>query len=170
MAADILFKTDEWVFSYRVAGLIVQDGKVLLQKPVNDDGYSVPGGHLNFGETAAQALAREFLEEIGASVQVGRLLAAGEVYFPWGERPCHQIGLYFEAALLEEGQIPLEGAFRAVDELGGERIDLIFAWIPLAELDAITVYPPQIKDALRAPGDGAAHFVYKATGMQFTSA
>lgn len=29
---DILFKTDDWVFSYRVAGICVQDGNVLLQK------------------------------------------------------------------------------------------------------------------------------------------
>ena len=54
MAEDILFSTAGYVFSYRVAGLIVQNGMVLLQKPVNDDGYSVPGGHLQFGESAAE--------------------------------------------------------------------------------------------------------------------
>ena len=29
---DILWKRDDWVFSYRVAGICVQNGKVLLQK------------------------------------------------------------------------------------------------------------------------------------------
>ena len=29
--ADILFKTEDWVFSYRVAGICVQGGKVLLK-------------------------------------------------------------------------------------------------------------------------------------------
>ena len=29
---DILFKTEDWVFSYRVAGICVHNGKVLLQK------------------------------------------------------------------------------------------------------------------------------------------
>ena len=29
---DILFKTEDRVFSYRVAGICVQDGKVLLKK------------------------------------------------------------------------------------------------------------------------------------------
>ena len=30
---DILFKTEDYVFSYRVAGICIQNGKVLLQKP-----------------------------------------------------------------------------------------------------------------------------------------
>ena len=28
---DILFKTEDWVFSYRVAGICVHEGRVLLQ-------------------------------------------------------------------------------------------------------------------------------------------
>ena len=35
---DILFCTDSYVFSYRVAGVCIQNGKVLLQKPADDDG------------------------------------------------------------------------------------------------------------------------------------
>jgi ADP-ribose pyrophosphatase YjhB (NUDIX family) len=161
--ADILFKAEGFVFSYRVAGLVVRDGKVLLQKPLNDNGYAVPGGHLGLGETAAEALAREFLEETGLKVRVGRLMAAGEVFFPWGEKPCHQIGLYFEAQITGGRQVPPEGSFRGVDELGGERIDLDFVWVPLAELDSIKLYPPQIRDVLRSPSEGAAHFVYRET-------
>lgn len=57
---DILFKTDEYVFSYRVAGICIQNGKVLLQKPSNDTAYAFPGGHVAFGETNAQTLVREF--------------------------------------------------------------------------------------------------------------
>lgn len=34
--SDILFKTDDYVFSYRVAGICIQNGRVLLQKPTND--------------------------------------------------------------------------------------------------------------------------------------
>lgn len=48
--ADILFKTDDYVISYRVAEIFIRDGKVLLQKPTNDTGYAFPGGHLEFGE------------------------------------------------------------------------------------------------------------------------
>ena len=45
---DILFRTDEYVFSYRVAGICIQNGKVLLQKPDNDTAFAFPGGHVTF--------------------------------------------------------------------------------------------------------------------------
>ena len=59
---DILFRTEEYVFSYRVAGICIQNGKVLLQKPTNDTAFAFPGGHVTFGETNAQTLVREFQE------------------------------------------------------------------------------------------------------------
>ena len=37
--ADILFKTDDYVFSYRVGGLLIHNGKVLMQKLVGEDSY-----------------------------------------------------------------------------------------------------------------------------------
>ena len=48
MGDDILFKTERFVFSYRVAGVLVQNGCVLLQKPPDDDGYALPGGHVGY--------------------------------------------------------------------------------------------------------------------------
>ena len=90
---DILFRTDSYVFSYRVAGVCIQNGKVLLQKPADDDGFAFPGGHAAFGETNAETLTREFKEEIGAAIAVGGLKWVGEVFFDWGGKPCHQICL-----------------------------------------------------------------------------
>ena len=81
---DILFKTEDYVFSYRVAGICIQNGKVLLQKPTNDTAYAFPGGHVEFGETNEQTLIREFQEEIGVDISVGDLKWVGEVFFPWG--------------------------------------------------------------------------------------
>ena len=36
--SDILFNRDDYVFSYRVARILVRDNKILLQKPTNDTG------------------------------------------------------------------------------------------------------------------------------------
>ena len=36
MSRDILFKTDDFIFSYRVGGLLIRNDKILLQKPRND--------------------------------------------------------------------------------------------------------------------------------------
>ena len=71
--ADILFRKDDWIFSYRVAGIAVCDGKVLLQKPTNENSFAFPGGHVSFGETNEETLLREFKEETGAEISVGEL-------------------------------------------------------------------------------------------------
>ena len=100
---DILFKTDDWVFSYRVAGICVQNGKVLLQTTTGEDrSFAFPGGHVEFGETNEETLAREFKEEIGAEVRVGDLKWVAEVFFPWGSKPCHQICLYYMVDILNQ--------------------------------------------------------------------
>lgn len=47
---DILFKNDDFVFSYRVGGILKHNGKILLQRPKNDD-YAIIGGHVAAMET-----------------------------------------------------------------------------------------------------------------------
>lgn len=111
---DILFKTDEYVFSYRVAGICVANGKVLLQKPTNDTAFAFPGGHVEFGETNEATLIREFQEEIDAEISVGDLKWVGELCFPWGNKSCHQLCLYYLVEI-QSKNIPLEGVLRARD-------------------------------------------------------
>ena len=47
MSRDILFKTEEFVFSYRVGGLLTHNNKILLQKPKNDHYASGLGNSLS---------------------------------------------------------------------------------------------------------------------------
>ena len=57
---DILFKNDDFVFSYRVGGILKHNGKILLQRPKNDD-YAIIGGHVAAMETSiGNSLKREF--------------------------------------------------------------------------------------------------------------
>jgi hypothetical protein len=37
--SDIIFKTENYVFSYRVAGILIHNGKILLQKSTNGTGF-----------------------------------------------------------------------------------------------------------------------------------
>jgi ADP-ribose pyrophosphatase YjhB (NUDIX family) len=157
MSKDIIFKTNEFIFSYRVAGILIRDKKILLQKPKNDDGYSIPGGHVSFGETTAETLIREFKEEINADIKIENLIMVG----PWGNRPCQQISMYYAVSLYNEQQIPLDGTFQAKDDFGNERIDLDFAWISLSEMHNIKVYPTNIKNDLISLPKQIKYFVYK---------
>ena len=78
---DILFKNDDFVFSYRVGGILKHNGKILLQRPKNDD-YAIIGGHVAAMETSMETLKREFEEELHTKIEVDNLLAIGEIYFP----------------------------------------------------------------------------------------
>ena len=159
--ADILFKTYEYVFSYRVGGILIRDGKILLQKPAADNGYALIGGHVSFGETTDETLVREFREEIRADVKIERLLAVCENFFRWGKRPCQQINMFYLISLVDETQIPLDGTFKAVDELGGERIDLDICWVPLERIGEITVYPKELKEYILNLPENIVYFSHK---------
>ncbi len=158
--SDILFKTNDYIFSYRIAGICIQNGKVLLQKNINDSGFAFPGGHVMFGETNEQTLIREFREEIGADISVGELKWVGEIFFPWGEKPCHQICLYYSVQI-NDPHIQRDGNFTAKECMEGTGFDLVFHWIPLSEIKHIEVYPTNAADLLRIPDNGVRHFVYK---------
>jgi 8-oxo-dGTP pyrophosphatase MutT (NUDIX family) len=157
---DILFRTEEYVFSYRVAGICMQNGKVLLQKPSNDTAYAFPGGHVAFGETNEQTLMREFQEEIGVDVSVGDLKWVGEIFFPWGNKPCHQICLYYTVDLVTEN-IPSEGMFMGREQLEGRKFDLEFHWVPLEELENIEVYPANAAELIHQIDRGVQHFIFR---------
>ena len=159
--ADILFKTEDYIFSYRVGGVLIHNDKMLFQRVPGDGGYAFIGGHVAFGETTDETLVREFKEEIRADIKVERLLMVGENFFPWGDRPCHQINLYYLVSLTDEAQIPLDGSFKAVDELGNERIDLEMCWIPLRDIPSITVYPTEAKEHIINIPNEIVHFVHK---------
>lgn len=77
---------------------------------------------------------REFKEETGADIKIERLIMIGENFFPWDSKPCQQISLYYLISLCDKTQIPLDGTFKAYDEMGYQRINLDFCWIPLSKL------------------------------------
>ena len=157
---DILFKDEQGVFSYRVAGICVHHGKVLLQTTTNDPAFAFPGGHVSFGETNAQTLIREFKEEIGADIRVGELKWVAEVFFPWGSKPCHQICLYYMVEILDD-VTPREGIFPGTEQMEGRKFTLEFHWVPLAEAQNYALYPTQCRELLGSLDQGVRHFVYE---------
>ena len=60
-----------------VAGLVAREGRVLITQRRADQAlplqWEFPGGKVEPGEAPAAALARELMEEIGVTVEVGRI-------------------------------------------------------------------------------------------------
>lgn len=157
--ADILFEQKDWMFSYRIGGLLYRDGKLLLQREVGDDCYAVPGGHVAFGEYSQQALARELFEETGVAVNVGRLCLMVELFWEW-RKPCHQINLFYLVKPKNQDALP-SGNFYVQDELGQEKHDLEFCWVDLKEIPKLKLFPACIKPYLANLPDQIVHLQEK---------
>jgi ADP-ribose pyrophosphatase YjhB (NUDIX family) len=159
--SDILFRTENYIFSYRTAGILVHENKVLLQKPNNSGDYAFPGGHIAFGETNEETLIREFREELGADIEVAELKWVEENFFSWGDKPCHQICLSHLIKLKDTAQIPLNSRFISKEYRENDDNAIYFYWIPINEVKNINVYPANAAELLLKLDDGVKHFVYR---------
>ena len=86
MTKDWLFRGEDYACDLRAAGVLIRDGKILLQRDKNGAEYAAPGAHVQVGETTENAVKREFREETGVDVAVERLLWTEECFWQWNGR------------------------------------------------------------------------------------
>lgn len=68
---------------------VFKDGKFLMGKRIGSHGkgsWSIPGGHLEFGESFADTAKREVLEETGLNIKNIHFGAVTNDYFPKEEK------------------------------------------------------------------------------------
>lgn len=89
-------------------------GRVLLQRRADNGLWVLPGGAVEVGESASQAIVREVREETGLLVQVRRLVGVYSIpeqttiTYPDGNTVAY-VALCFECGVIEDG-VPGEEA------------------------------------------------------------
>src|SRR5207253_2123740 len=80
----------------------------VVQEAGGGDGpaMALPGGHLEFGETLAACLSREFFEECGLNVEAEKLVYVHENFYTVTKIATHEIGFYFLVDLNSEFPTP----------------------------------------------------------------
>lgn len=163
----ISFDKDGYRFHLRAGAILRKEDCVLLHQAEGDTFWALPGGRINAGEPAEEALKREMLEELDLPIKVGRLAWVVENFFSHADRVHHEVGLYFLAEPASErlsGHGPFFG--READK------KLTFQWFKQdpAVLDMIEIRPGFLASVLAKPFEGFKHFVHCDGVVGFNSA
>ncbi len=116
--------------------LIEKDGKVLLCHGKGKDNWFFPGGHIEEGESAPEALMRELDEELGATGSVHQFLGASENKFEIDGKTIHEINLIFEVVLDD------------TDTYQSKEDHLEFDWFTYSEMEQMTVFPVSLTNTI----------------------
>jgi 8-oxo-dGTP pyrophosphatase MutT (NUDIX family) len=102
--------------------------------------WSLPKGHLEAGETAAEAAVREVREETGIEGEVLGELGVIDFWFVAGGRKVHKTVHHYLLLATDPDQ-PLSDADREVSEV---------AWVPMSELTDRLAYADERRLVARA--------------------
>lgn len=117
-------------------GVLIGPRGLLLCRNVGKDFCYLPGGHVEFGESAAVALEREVEEELGMKAQVDAFLGAIEASFMQGGKAHHEISLVFEMT---------SNAIAHRAKLAPAEAHLEFFWQPVHDLAHSDLLPRALR-------------------------
>jgi len=129
-------------------GVLLYEGHVLLCKSIAGGYFYLPGGHVEPGEEASRACAREFLEEIGFEPKIGRCLLVKELFFTQKGKPKHEITVVFHV----EHVFPGGTGDSAPPPLKSQEDHLAFEWVPIASVVDLDIRPQAMKAWLASGG------------------
>src|ERR1700674_2019718 len=138
-------------FTVRTAAIAIHRNHVLLHRAESEDFWAPPGGRVEFGESAEDALRREMAEEIELEIRVERLVWVVENFFSYSGERHHGLGFYFLVNLppgtskLDVGQ-PFFGY--------EPNVRLIFQWHRLDSLSDCRLFPSFLRTRLNSIPSG----------------
>ena len=129
-----------------VRALIVQnDRSLMLRKDggVRGEGFALPGGSQDAGETLHEALERECFEELGARVEIQDLLHVADFFKEKRTDPPstrHQVEFLFNCSLPPD--------YRPRNGPKPDRTQIEVVWVPLGDLPGLVFYSASMSPLL----------------------
>ena len=138
---DLTFPLPEGTFNFRVAAVLVHDGKLLVMQDTQSPYWYLPGGRVQMHEQAQDALLRELQEELALQGQIIRPLWLVQNFYreDVNLQQYHELGLY---VLVEAGDLPARGEEFVTRE--AEQVNT-FRWVEFEKLQDMYLYPLFIK-------------------------
>ena len=158
MREHINIKNEHYTFKFRVSGVIIKDGKVLLVEMDDAGFYCLPGGHVELGETTEEAMIREMKEETTKDTYIKKYLGNIENFFVNKHNvSIHEIAFYY---LMDFKDDDINDLSR-VENDEGTLVKLKFKWFDLKELDSVNIKPVFLKEILTKDNLEFGHLTIK---------
>ncbi|PGO23425.1 DNA mismatch repair protein MutT [Bacillus cereus] len=129
-------------FHHIVRAIMIKDEKLLVAEYIGHH-YFLPGGHVEIGESAENALIRELREELGVTCSIKQFLGVIENQWQAKETLHHEINHIFEIDSNE-----LKSDFTPISK----ESHLAFHWIDFNKenINSYTIMPtPSVKELLK---------------------
>ncbi|WEM45002.1 NUDIX domain-containing protein (plasmid) [Photobacterium sp. DA100] len=144
-------------FHYVARGLIRDGGHILLVRAIGDTMTFLPGGHIEFGESAPVALARELREEASIAAKVGAFVGAAENEWFLGGQLQAEINLIFD----------VETDLSHHETVVSNEAHLEFFWVPCEEIEYWNLFPESLRQLVKQ--NSLPKYAFWGTGISLKS-
>lgn len=148
----LAIKNRKGSFKVRVAGVMCKENKtLLLNEPLVNNCWFLPGGRVEMHESTKEALTRELEEEIRGKPIVGNLLWITENFFTPDQIPFHTVEFYYAFTLADPHPLLSHDTFHSERSEDGIVKQFDFRWFSPDEIATTPIRPPGLKKILLDP-------------------
>ncbi len=130
-------------FNYRVCAIIIDGSRILAMQDERSPYYYLPGGRVQLGERAEDAVIREVQEELGLTVNPVRPLWLNQAFFTEDvdNLRYHELCIYFLMDISGTALLSRDDSFTCREGTRTHR----FEWLPFERLEVEYFYPNFLK-------------------------
>lgn len=139
-------------FHHLARGILIKNNKVLLAQAKGYDNTFLPGGHIELGESAKEALLREMQEELDITCTIAEFL--GVVEHKWEQK-----GVWH----YEINQVFKLSYDRPLEHVNSNETHLEFFWCESHELDEKNLQPYPFRKLIQNYLNGEKNIWWEST-------